>query len=128
MHHGIKTLLLLFTIFLYTGCSKLPLSSSKKGKLQTIAFYNTENFYDSTNDPANTGDDAYTPDGKRQWTQEKYRQKVQHIGTVIRGIGDDDGPELIGLSEVENRKPYRLPTKTPALLCWETLTPNRIQT
>lgn len=103
MHHGIKTLLLLFTIILFTGCSKLPLGSSKKGKPQTIAFYNTENLYDTINDPA-TNDDIYTPEGELQWTQEKYKQKIQRIATVIRAIGGGDGPELIGLSEVENKK------------------------
>jgi len=115
MHHGIKTLLLLFTIILFNGCAKLPLGSPRKAKPQTIAFYNTENLYDANNDPAAPGDDAYTPDGKLQWTHEKYRQKIQHISTVIRGLGDADGPELIGLSEIESRKVLEDLVSSPAL-------------
>lgn len=102
MRYGIKTLLLIFTLVSLLGCSRLPLSS-KKGKLQTIAFYNVEKLFDTTNDPA-TQDDAYTPNGNMKWTQEKYDRKIQHIAKAIATIGGEDGPAIIGLSEVENQK------------------------
>ncbi|MBF9253795.1 endonuclease/exonuclease/phosphatase family protein [Pontibacter sp. 172403-2] len=105
MHHGIKTLSLLFTIIiLSTGCSRLPLSSSGKGKPQTIVFYDTENLYDTANDPATAGDNAYTPDGRLEWTQEKYEQKIKNIAAVLKATGGGNGPELIGLSGIENKK------------------------
>lgn len=114
MRHGIKTLFFLFTVIILSGCSKTPVNSSKKGKPQTVAFYNTEDFFDTANDP-DTNDDAFTPAGAMQWTQEKYNRKIQNIATVIRAIGDGDGPELIGLSEVENKKVLQDLVSSPAL-------------
>ncbi|WP_439883414.1 endonuclease/exonuclease/phosphatase family protein [Pontibacter sp. MBLB2868] len=102
MRYGIKTLLLIFTLSFLIGCSRLPLSSNK-GKLTTIAFYNTEKLFDPTNDPA-TNDDAFTPEGAMKWTTEKYDRKIQHIAKAISRIGSADGPAIIGLSEVENKK------------------------
>ncbi|WP_242918117.1 endonuclease/exonuclease/phosphatase family protein [Pontibacter liquoris] len=104
MHYGIKTLFLFFTIILLAGCAKVPLSTfnlSKKGKPQTIAFYNTEKLYDTINDP-NTDDDPFLPEGELNWTQEKYARKIANIAGVIREIGGGNGPEVIGLAEVEN--------------------------
>lgn len=102
MHHGFKTLLLFFTLLTLLGCSRLPLSS-KKGKLYTVAFYNTEKFYDASNDPAKY-DDAFTSDGTMKWTQERYQSKLKNIAAVISGIGGEGGPAILGLSEIENRK------------------------
>ena len=70
----------------------------------TIAFYNTENLFDTENDDF-TFDDDRTPDGKDAWTEEKYLQKLNNIGKVISEIGVDlsgNSPEIIGLSEIEN--------------------------
>ncbi|CAM3756908.1 endonuclease/exonuclease/phosphatase family protein [Pontibacter korlensis] len=102
MRHGFKTLLLFFTILTLSGCSRLPMSS-QKGKLYTLAFYNTEKFFDTKNDPK-TDDDAFTPDGEMQWTEEKYKLKLNNIASVIAGIGGDNGPAIIGLCEIENRQ------------------------
>lgn len=102
MRHGIKTLFIFFTILTLIGCSKLPISS-KKGKLHTIAFYNTEKLFDTRNDPK-TSDDAFTPDGEMQWTEERYQLKLKQIASVIAGIGGENGPAVVGLSEIENRQ------------------------
>lgn len=102
MRHGIKTLFFLFTFFTLIGCSRLPISS-RNGKLYTIAFYNTEKLFDTQNDPK-ANDDAFTPDGAMQWTEERYKQKLKNIATVIANIGGENGPAIIGLAEVENRQ------------------------
>lgn len=70
----------------------------------TIAFYNTENLFDTENDDF-TFDDDRTPEGKDAWTEEKYLQKLNNIGKVISEIGVElsgKSPEIIGLSEIEN--------------------------
>ncbi|GHA61521.1 endonuclease/exonuclease/phosphatase family protein [Pontibacter akesuensis] len=87
------------------GCSKLP-STSSKGKLNTIAFYNTENLFDTKNDPK-TKDEAYLPDGARQWTQERYQAKLKKLATTIESIAGDEGPAIVGLGEVENEQVVR---------------------
>jgi predicted extracellular nuclease len=66
-------------------------------------FYNTENFFD-TEDDTTTNDNDFTPEGKLHWTPDKYRHKLTNIYKVIAGIGGWQPPEIIGLSEIENRK------------------------
>ncbi|MEJ8802736.1 endonuclease/exonuclease/phosphatase family protein [Pontibacter sp. H249] len=99
MRYGIKTLSLIFTLSTLMGCSRVFAPSA--GKLHTIAFYNTQNLYDTINDPQKD-DDAYTPDGSMKWDQEKYNRKIQKIAQAIAPIGGSNGPAIIGLTEVEN--------------------------
>lgn len=75
-------------------------------KIRTIAFYNVENLFDIENDSL-TFDDDRTPDGKDQWTKERYLKKVEHIASVLSKIGADvtqTSPDIIGLCEVENKQ------------------------
>jgi len=102
MHHGIKTLFFFFTLSSLLGCSRLP-TVTTKAKLHTIAFYNTEDLFDTKDDPK-TNDDAYTPTGAKTWTEERYETKLKHIANVVGGIGGENGPAVIGLSEVENKQ------------------------
>ena len=79
---------------------------SKTFTLRTIAFYNCENLFDTENDSL-TFDDDRTPDGSYHWTQERYRKKVENLSKVLAQIGEETSktsPDIIGLSEVENRK------------------------
>ncbi|WP_067034947.1 endonuclease [Allomuricauda sp. CP2A] len=79
---------------------------SKTYTLRTIAFYNVENLFDTENDSL-TFDDDRTPEGRYHWTEERYRQKIEHISKVLSKIGEDTSktsPDVIGLCEVENRK------------------------
>ncbi len=101
MRHGIKTLLLIFNLILFAGCSKV-FSPSTTDKLYTIAFYNTQNTFDTINNPEKD-DDAFTPKGNMEWTQEKYNRKIQKLSEAIATIGGGNGPAIIGLSEIENK-------------------------
>ena len=80
---------------------------SQKGntyKIRTIAFYNVENLFDIENDSL-TFDDDRTPEGKDQWTEERYYRKIENIAKVISDIGRIQvrtSPDLIGLCEIEN--------------------------
>ncbi|MCJ8166352.1 hypothetical protein MKJ04_16010 [Pontibacter sp. E15-1] len=96
-----------------SSCSKFPISSSKI-KPYTLAFYNTEDLYDTKNDPGD-GDDAYLPTGAKAWTDTRYKTKLKHIAAVIGGIGGQDGPAVVGLSEVENKKVLQDLINTPPL-------------
>ncbi|MFK5983427.1 MAG: endonuclease/exonuclease/phosphatase family protein [Flavobacteriaceae bacterium] len=78
----------------------------KEYKVNTIAFYNLENLFDTENDPV-TFDDDRTPDGKDHWTEEIYQAKLKNMAKVIAEIGADVSgttPAIIGVCEVENRK------------------------
>ena len=95
---------LLFIIFSF---SFLGLSQEKKTyKIRTVAFYNVENLFDTENDSL-TFDDDRTPEGKDNWTPERYRKKVAQISKVLSEIGADvtsTSPDIIGICEVENQQ------------------------
>ncbi|WMJ75051.1 hypothetical protein RCC89_18050 [Cytophagaceae bacterium ABcell3] len=67
----------------------------------TVAFYNLENLFDIYDDP-HTNDNQFLPDGSKKWTEEKYQKKLDDLSKVIYQLGDDDGPEIMGICEVEN--------------------------
>ena len=75
-------------------------------KVRSIAFYNVENLFDTTNDTL-IFDDERTPRGAYGWTPERYQRKVAHISQVLSEIGrktTGSSPDIIGLCEVENKK------------------------
>ncbi|AVR47353.1 endonuclease [Christiangramia fulva] len=82
-------------------------SQEKKSfEIETIAFYNLENLFDTINNPE-TFDDDRTPLGKDVWNGEKYRRKLENMSRVLADIGRDQNskpPVLIGVCEIENRQ------------------------
>jgi hypothetical protein len=46
-------------------------------RLQSIAFYNLENFYDTVDNPI-VNDDDFTPKGAKNYNGKIYRDKVEH--------------------------------------------------
>lgn len=87
-------------IFLLNGNIDLE-EKEEDPKEFTIAFYNVENLFDTINDPK-SNDDKFLPKSKAGWTAERYKRKVKNLSKVIDELGDSNGPEIIGLSEVEN--------------------------
>ena len=106
--------LLIFTLFITCVYTTSLFAQDRLG-VYAAAFYNLENLWDTVDDPNNEGDDDFTPEGKYEWTQTKYEQKLQNIAKVISQLGRDycpAGPAIIGISEVENRKVLEDLTKT----------------
>jgi len=72
----------------------------------SIAFYNTENFFDPEDDSL-THDGDFTPNGRKKWTEKRYRNKVWKIGQAVSllGLSETGNPPLfVGLAEIENAK------------------------
>ena len=72
----------------------------------SIAFYNTENFFDIYNDPQKL-DNEYEPYGSRKWTQKRYDNKVWKISSVLSELGlreTGNPPLIVGLAEIESEK------------------------
>ena len=109
----------LFTIFFISSTFLIGQSDSKKNFLvNTIAFYNVENLFDTINDPK-TWDDDRTPKGRDRWTSVIYEKKLKNIAKVIADIGFDltnQTPSVIGLCEIENRKVLEDLIKTESLI------------
>lgn len=68
----------------------------------SLMFYNTENFYDTANDPY-TMDDEFTPHGEMNWTEKRFNDKVTKFTNVVKDIVKPLTPDIIGLAEIENK-------------------------
>ncbi len=92
-----------FPIFFILFCSLVfTVDAQNRGDIR-IMTYNTENLFDTEDDPL-TSDDDFTPMGRLHWTNEKYHHKLLNIYKVIAGVGSWQPPEIIGLVEIENRQ------------------------
>ncbi|WP_047417137.1 endonuclease/exonuclease/phosphatase family protein [Cellulophaga sp. Hel_I_12] len=93
-------------LFLLIYSVSFNLMAQKKSyQIRTIAFYNVENLFDIKNDSLSFDDDR-TPEGKDQWTLDRYFKKIEQLTKVISEIGADipkTSPDIIGLCEIENR-------------------------
>ncbi|MDX9881151.1 MAG: endonuclease/exonuclease/phosphatase family protein [Prolixibacteraceae bacterium] len=69
----------------------------------TVAFYNTENLFDTEDDP-HKNDNEFLPGSEKKWTAERYQKKLNDIARVIYGIDSLKLPVFVGLCEIENRK------------------------
>jgi hypothetical protein len=79
-------------------------AQQKNFKVAIVAFYNCENFYDTTDNPK-VNDDEFTPKGPRNYNSKIYWNKVEKLATVISQLGTDispDGPAILGVAEIEN--------------------------
>ena len=99
--------------------SSLGLSQERKTyEIRNIAFYNVENLFDITNDTL-IHDDDRTPDGKDQWTKERYQKKIVNLAHVISAIVSkefNNSPDIIGLCEVENHAVLKDLISHPSLI------------
>jgi predicted extracellular nuclease len=67
-------------------------------KTTKIAFYNTENYFDTIDGP---NDDAeYLPSSKLKWNNAKYQDKKRHVSEVIETL---NYPIIMGFCEIENK-------------------------
>jgi predicted extracellular nuclease len=66
-----------------------------------IVFYNTENLFDTIDDP-DTKDEEFLPASRANWNTEKYQRKLNNLAKVLAAVFDTVQPLVIGLSEVEN--------------------------
>lgn len=104
-------------VFLLVYFCQISFAQDKKMKIASVAFYNLENLYDVSNDP-NKDDDEFTPQGKNNWTTERYNAKLKNMSEVIAKLGTElikGGPTLMGLSEVENKQVVLDLVNQPAL-------------
>ena len=86
----------------FVVCLAGNLSAQKnQGKQFKIVFYNTENIFDTVDDP-NKSDEDFLPTAQVAWTAERYANKLNHIARALVSIDSINLPAVIGLAEVEN--------------------------
>ncbi len=91
----------LTTLLVMLLCS-LALSGQKKQvEDYRIVFYNVENLFDPSDDPA-TNDGEYTPSGKCHWTMSRLDHKVMMVYRAIIAASNGHFPDIIGMAEIEN--------------------------
>lgn len=97
-----KTLTSLFaSLFAICLCAQ---DTKQQYKVAVIGFYNLENFYDTVDNPA-VNDEEFTPSGPKNYNGTIYKDKVEHLATVISQMGTErnaDGPAILGVAEIEN--------------------------
>jgi predicted extracellular nuclease len=67
-----------------------------------VMFYNVENLFDTRHDSLKN-DEEFLAEGSRHWTADKMYKKINNIARVITAVGGWEPPDLVGLSEIENR-------------------------
>lgn len=80
-------------------------SSQKVRQSYVIGFYNLENLFDTVHDEGKN-DYQFLPDGKNNWTEPKYRKKLQNMAKVIKAMAAENHRyhAILGISEIENRR------------------------
>ncbi|MCK5029032.1 MAG: endonuclease [Bacteroidales bacterium] len=101
-------------LFLIIIVSIISISIYAQDNNATIMFYNVENLFDTIDDPLIT-DEEFTPEGKKQWTTERYQKKLNDIAKVISSVNENELPVIAGLCEIENRTVLHDLIKTEAL-------------
>jgi hypothetical protein len=102
------TLILLSTQYYTVSAQKL--NEDKSYEVLCVGFYNLENLFDTIADPDTNKilQDEFTPHGKKNFTTERYQQKLANLSKVIADMGGKtsmpDGPAILGVCEIENRQ------------------------
>ncbi len=95
-----RRLLLMVSFFLITYFFQNQLYAT-----QVVAFYNCENFYDTTNQLI-VNDEEFLPNSAKGYSASRYAQKTAQLGKVIFGLGQlgtKEGLALLGVAEIENQ-------------------------
>ncbi len=93
---------LLLLVQLAFGLCLFGQADDRRGNIR-MAFYNVENFFDTTNDSL-TLDDEFLPGTSHDWTPYRFRTKTHQLFQALAAVGGTEAPEIIGLAEIENRQ------------------------
>lgn len=80
-----------------------PEGVATAGEPIVCMFYNTENLFDYEDDTG-TDDSEFLPGGARGWNKSKYERKLNSMARAILSAGTWNPPQIVGLSEIENRR------------------------
>lgn len=87
--------------FLFLTVCIISLFSANAQNGMTVMFWNTENLFDTVDDP-DRSDEDFTPAGDYHWTYKRYLSKLDAVARVIVAADEESAPAIVGLCEVEN--------------------------
>ncbi|NTU86815.1 MAG: endonuclease/exonuclease/phosphatase family protein [Chlorobiaceae bacterium] len=91
---------------LLTPCPEQAHAGAENRGSLLLMWWNAENLFDTRNDPS-AGDDEFTPDGSKRWTQKKLELKQLRIRLVLDAIHASPDyrryPDILAFAETENR-------------------------
>lgn len=67
-----------------------------------VAFWNLQNLFDTVDDPEKN-DESFLPIGDMEYTPERLDKQMYNLSRVIRSMNNGNGPDLLGVCEVENQ-------------------------
>ena len=90
-----------FVLFLILISSSLITCQVNNDTL-VIAFWNLENLFDTEDDPE-INDEDFLPNSEIEWTDERLDKKMYNLSRIIRMMNFGNGPDILGVCEVENQ-------------------------
>lgn len=72
-----------------------------------VAFWNTQNLFDTVDDPG-INDEDFLPEGEMQWNEDRLDKKMYNLARIIRMMNNGNGPDILGVCEVENQEVLEL--------------------
>jgi hypothetical protein len=91
---------ILFAVLLVILAGNVKAQKGQPNQIK-IAFYNTENIFDTIDDP-NKNDEDFLPGAKVAWNTDRYNHKLNNIARALSSIDSVNLPAVIGLAEIEN--------------------------
>jgi hypothetical protein len=110
------------SVMMYFAFAKAITAQStqiKQYKVQTVAFYNLENLFDTIDDITLNDEASPMMEQDPSRREEIYKKKLANMARVIRKVGAEksqSAPAIIGVCEVENRKVLEDLVNHPLLL------------
>ncbi|EAS20773.1 endonuclease/exonuclease/phosphatase family protein [Flavobacteria bacterium BBFL7] len=107
MYKYLITSAFVFFAFAKASHAQQDNNNAKQYKIQTVAFYNLENLFDTEDDPTINDEASPMMEMAEGLREDVYQKKLTNMARVLRKIGADKSgtaPALIGVCEVENRK------------------------
>ena len=95
-------LLLAFLALLACAAPVRAARTVRPGVLR-VATWNLGNLFDAEDDPDNPGDDEWTPQSWRRWTDQRYLAKSSNLVEVVALMK----PDILCVQEVENKECLR---------------------
>lgn len=67
-----------------------------------VAMWNLQNLFDTSDDPQ-INDEEFLLNSEIEWTDERLDKKIYNLARIIRMMNNGNGPDLLGVCEVENQ-------------------------